>query len=126
MQDRFRFRAWDTEEDRYVSDDDICFDTGGSCDSVYDLLKQDDRFYIYEQCTGLKDINGKLIYEGDILKVVSAKYHTYSYQCVDYCNTVCAYWFHRAGYMGVLSEDSTFEIVGNIHENPELLEGKNG
>ena len=49
MQDRFKVRAWDTEEDRYASDEDICFDTGGSCDNVYDLVVVDDHFYIYEQ-----------------------------------------------------------------------------
>ena len=37
MQDRFKLRAWNTEEDRYASDDDICYDTSGSCDDVYDL-----------------------------------------------------------------------------------------
>ena len=121
MENRFKFRAWDTEEGRYASDEDICFDTGGACDSVYDLLKHDDQFYVYEQSTGLKDKNGKLIYEGDILEI--NYYNTYwkvIYQeklgkyCLDNTNG------HLRGIDQFLW--STLKVIGNIHENPELLE----
>ena len=118
MQDRFKFRAWDIEEDRYVSDDDICYDTGGTWDSVYDLLKVANQFYVYEQCTGLKDKNGKLIYEGDIVQVDSKVYY------IDPLTLVVG--FHNGAFMvgdRFIDNNSKFmKIIGNIHENPELLE----
>ena len=42
MQDRFKFRAWDTLEERYITDD---VDTNEIYKSVYDLLKGDDQYW---------------------------------------------------------------------------------
>lgn len=133
MEDRFKFRAWDIEEDRYASDDDICYDTGGTCDSVYDLLKVANQFYIFEQCTGCRDCINQLIYEGDILEI--AEDMGTSHVVVRWDNE-----FQKWAVEGDTEADYEFYdlvkrpcdtnepfddvgVVGNIHENPELLEG---
>lgn len=75
------------------------------------------------QFTGLYDKNGKEIYEGDVVK------------CGDFIYEVCydgirfaSFVLIRKGdmfkhYFGEAMEATECEIIGNIHDNPELLEG---
>ena len=117
MQDRFKFRAYDSDESKYATDDDICFDTGGECESVYDLLKVNDSFYVIEQCTGLKDKNGKLIYEGDIIEV-PVLYNGIPTGQKQRCKV-----YYKHGAFNIYAVKSEFlKVIGSIHENPELLE----
>jgi uncharacterized phage protein (TIGR01671 family) len=85
---------------------------------------------VYEQYTGLKDKNDKEIYEGDIIHY---KFDGSSYpeEAVDVM-LICEY-DEREGWFAfiTLSENTSeylwyeinrdCEVVGNIHENPELL-----
>lgn len=87
------------------------------------------------QCTGQKDKNSKLIYEGDIVEVTNLT-KTYSLKTpVIWEKDIGAFmvWGNKeksfGNYIGALMEEDedgvvpyTVEVIGNIHENPELLE----
>lgn len=137
MQDRFKFRLYDKAigemvydvcvgfiKDYGKTDDWVCADT--SCGQITyrgDKLKD----IVLMQCTGLKDINGKLIYEGDIIKYLYYNPERYSKWIVVFNPDTLEFGTRGYGYIGYqrLTSYSIFnnkvEVIGNIYENPELL-----
>ena len=92
------------------------------------------------QCTALKDKNGKPIFEGDILRVItgngwSCPKGTKVYYEVVFTefNKECATWAEYIGFMAKREEDNLdsihyivnshgAEVIGNVYDNPELLQ----
>lgn len=80
------------------------------------------------QCTGLEDKNGKLIFEGDIIKtkeygrdIGHSNVNNFDIFKVIYEPAVFRLENVRRGF-NLVGNGNDFEIIGNIHDNPELLE----
>ena len=129
MEYRFLVRYWVKGSKKYLNSNKLVYNDGtytqvstkqlpnGKYIS-YILYDWNTSEVIPEQCTGLKDKNGKLIYEGDWLKTKDGYY----------CYVV---WFEGFWWVKSLPseamdfEHSEFygecEVIGNIHENADLL-----
>lgn len=135
----FKFRAWDEDSKRMITHEQdfiplkICslgvlrLDPTSE-QSRWELFKGS-RFKLM-QWTGLKDKNGKEIYEGDIVKYFNEiengiGYITFTYQ-------LQVKWISQNTELPTMYSDMVVlcckdevEIIGNIYENPELMEGTN-
>lgn len=132
-----KFRVWDNLEKDYLNEEDIAIDNLGNIFifEIYDkndtdlwytrlLPDPDNKRHVIEQYTGLKDKNSTEIYEGDIIKV-EGDAEIYRVEWI-YSGFGLEPRYNSPLYpiLGNVKLCKKIEVIGNIHENPELLEEK--
>ena len=116
-----KFRVWSEEDKEYRTDCDVFRLFHGKTGCPATIYNDEGDKFIIEQYTGLKDKNGEPIYEGDIVGFKWTKrLYVVTYRLYDASYVLENDEWEEIIHLSLDKDD--FEVVGNIHENPELLE----
>lgn len=125
-----KFRVWDKQYKKYIKYP-VLLDLE---DQLYErteddfLPKLDMERLIVEQYTGLKDKNGKEVYEGDVLG------NEWENGYISWCDKCKQFQYYIFGecmacsgdvqWYELVADDGKLEIISNVHESPELVGGE--
>lgn len=143
MNNRFKFRVWSDKQKKMYYWSDIIKMTNFGYALFVDNRVLGEGLWFKQQSTGLKDKNGKLIYEGDIIKINTwldkivsddfkyryetekgfALYEIYFNQEKARFEAMCIKYTKEKPYRCFLFDyvPTNHEVIGNIYENKELL-----
>lgn len=114
-----KFRAWDKENEKMMKVSSL------HLENKEISVKENETFHLFRmqdlmQYTGLKDKNGKEIYEGDIVVLNNIENDNMCIVRYEHSSYRLEGWSLREDLSNV--EDRFLEVVGNIYENKNLLE----
>lgn len=136
MEDRYLFKGKRVDNGEWVQGYYVKgLDVFTNCEEAHIIFEPNTMFYSsgetdgwYKvdpsticQYTGLKDKNDKLIWENDVVKINNSKVNTLiTFRDFEIICTIPneKYYKHRLEY------DTEYEVIGNIFDNPELLESE--
>lgn len=132
-----RFRIWDKENKKFVPSGMIHLDGTGQqhwlCQDLKWLMPSKDKALDIQFYAGLKDKRKELIYEGDIIKMtelLTAEVVWKDESARFLIRFIQKLWKTKDGknyrktVYNSITKASKGEIIGNVHENPEWLEGQ--
>lgn len=150
MEDRFKYKVLDTTNNKFYNSLE---DLSKEEENAHFLLTQDGaiikKYYNNGEiqlirmpqykpvfCSGLRDKNNKLIYEGDIVKIFEyfrgVQYEMPAKIIFENCSFMLDGWFTSRGHTCInrnyfladfaVDNICPFEVIGNAYENPELIE----
>lgn len=134
MNRTLKFRAWDKLLKEMLTGYGFLVGASGKfyLDTGFDEVtasdsRRDD--FVMMQFTGLKDKNGKEIYEGDVLRLIDSEFEEgNNYVTVEWNNEVAGFdpfidyvQFSISPVSGVGDDPKNCEVIGNVFENPELI-----
>lgn len=121
-----KFRAWDKENEESLPPYRILINEEGQVfyvgDSGTGTERMDEDRVVIQLFTGLLDKNGKEIYEGDILAWKSQYTEKVDQASVFWDNDAASFNWKMPALNFNKSGIRHFEVIGNIYENPELLD----
>lgn len=128
MENRYLFRGKRIDTGEWVYGLPSC-DEDGEIEEIEVWSEDDINFYSVDpsticQCTGLKDKNGKLIWENDIVNCPDAECCGY----IGWNESEAGFYFNALLEDGGFEEEHIYdyqdcmEVIGNTFDNPELLE----
>lgn len=138
MKREIKFRAWDKGDEIYLYNVQNANDTlsghvkyedGEIAEYLEDCFGNflNNKQYVVEQFTGLHDKNRREIYEGDIVHGYDQEPDRYDGYIGSSVTDVVnfkygAFWIGDSWYKVMVMTPPIVEIIGNVHENAELLE----
>ncbi|MRJ28917.1 hypothetical protein FDP48_02960 [Enterococcus faecalis] len=117
-----KFRAFIKKENKIRNVTTIDF-TLKIIECLNGVLEYEFEYVFLMQSTGLKDKNGVEIFEGDVLYYIPFEMHINNSIIVFEKGSFCKKMLRNGKLTSVKFIDSEeYEVIGNIHENPELLQ----